>query len=40
MREQNPRSRMTKLAETLKWSDYKISIYDKAIKFKTKELKF
>lgn len=32
--------RLVELQETLKRLDYKISVYDKAIKSKTKELKF
>ena len=32
--------RMTELQDTLKRLDYKISVYDKALKSKTKELKF
>ena len=32
--------RLAELQETLKRLDYKISVYDKAIKSKTKELKF
>ena len=34
------RERMTELQETLKRLDYKISVYDKALKSPTKELKF
>lgn len=34
------RERMTELQDTLKRLDYKISVYDKALKSKTKELKF
>ena len=34
------KDRMTELQETLKRLDYKISVYDKALKSKTKELKF
>lgn len=34
------RARMTELQDTLKRLDYKISVYDKAIKSKTQELKF
>lgn len=34
------RVRLTELQDTLKRLDYKISVYDKAIKSKTKELKF
>ena len=34
------RERMTELQDTLKRLDYKISIYDKALQSKTKELKF
>ena len=34
------RARVTELQETLKRLDYKISVYDKALKSKTKELKF
>ena len=34
------RARMTELQDTLKRLDYKISVYDKALKSKTKELKF
>ena len=34
------RARVTELHDTLKRLDYKISVYDKAIKSKTKELKF
>lgn len=34
------RARMTELQDTLKRLDYKISVYDKAIKSPTKELKF
>jgi DNA-binding transcriptional MerR regulator len=32
--------RLAELQDTLKRLDYKISVYDKAIKSKTKELKF
>lgn len=32
--------RLSELQDTLKRLDYKISVYDKAIKSKTKELKF
>ena len=34
------RARVTEMQDTLKRLDYKISVYDKAIKSKTKELKF
>ena len=34
------KDRMTELQDTLKRLDYKISVYDKALKSKTKELKF
>ena len=34
------RERMTELQDTLNRLDYKISVYDKALKSKTKELKF
>ena len=34
------KDRMTELQNTLKRLDYKISVYDKALKSKTKELKF
>ena len=34
------RARVTELQDTLKRLDYKISVYDKALKSKTKELKF
>ena len=34
------RARMTDLQDTLKRLDYKISVYDKALSSKTKELKF
>ncbi len=34
------KARMTELQDTLKRLDYKISVYDKAIKSKTQELKF
>ena len=34
------RTRVTELQDTLKRLDYKISVYDKALKSKTKELKF
>ena len=34
------RARMAELQDTLKRLDYKISVYDKALKSKTKELKF
>ena len=34
------KDRMTELQETLKRLDYKISVYDNALKSKTKELKF
>lgn len=34
------RARMTELQETISRLDYKISVYDKALKSKTKELKF
>ena len=34
------RARVTELQDTLKRFDYKISVYDKALKSKTKELKF
>ena len=34
------RERMTELQDTLKRLDYKISVYDKALKSPTKELKF
>ena len=34
------KDRMTELQDTLKRLDYKISVYDKALKYKTKELKF
>ena len=34
------KDRVTELQDTLKRLDYKISVYDKALKSKTKELKF